>query len=151
MEISEAADDLKITVKRRTWFLGMATPVKIQFNGRLIGTVDSFKEKEMDILAKKGQLVCTSPMDRESKINVQAGDRVLIKDTLFSRTANILIAVWTILVISNLIYTSLPDTNPEGLFPESGLIVLSVYLILCTGSYFSRQYKIVIDDRDEKE
>lgn len=73
MEISEAADDLKITVKRRTWFLGMATPVKIQFNGRLIGTVDSFNEKEMDILAKKGQLICTSSMDRESKMNIQAG------------------------------------------------------------------------------
>lgn len=146
METIKDDDNLKITVKRRTWFIGSFTPVKIQFNGRLIGTVNSFKETEMNILAKKGQLMCTSPMDRESKLNVQAGDRILIKDTLFSRTANILIAVWTILVISNLIYTSLPDTNPEGLFPESGLIVLSVYLILCTGSYFSRQYKIVIND-----
>ena len=146
METIKDHDNLKITVKRRTWFIGSFTPVKIQFNGRLIGTVNSFKETEMNILAKKGQLMCTSPMDRESKLNVQAGDRILIKDTLFSRTANILIAVWTILVISNLIYTSLPDTNPEGLFPESGLIVLSVYLILCTGSYFSRQYKIVIND-----
>lgn len=146
METIKDDDNLKITVKRRTWFIGNFTPVKIQFNGRLIGTVNSFKETEMNILAKKGQLMCTSPMDRESKLNVQAGDRILIKDTLFSRTANILIAVWTILVISNLIYTSLPDTKPEGLFPESGLIVLSVYLILCTGSYFSRQYKIVIND-----
>ncbi|WP_026859675.1 hypothetical protein [Jeotgalicoccus psychrophilus] len=146
METIKDDDNLKITVKRRTWFIGSFTPVKIQFNGRLIGTVNSFKETEMNILAKKGQLMCTSPMDRESKLNVQAGDRILIKDTLFSRTANILIAVWTILVISNLIYTSLPDTKPEGLFPESGLIVLSVYLILCTGSYFSRQYKIVIND-----
>lgn len=138
METIKDDDNLKITVKRRTWFIGSFTPVKIQFNGRLIGTVNSFKETEMNILAKKGQLMCTSPMDRESKLNVQAGDRILIKDTLFSRTANILIAVWTILVISNLIYTSLPDTKTEGLFPESGLIVLSVYLILCTGSYFSR-------------
>ena len=146
METIKDDDNLKITIKRRTWFIGSFTPVKIQFNGRLIGTVNSFKETEMNILAKKGQLMCTSPMDRESKLNVQAGDRILIKDTLFSRTANILIAVWTILVISNLIYTSLPDTNPEGLFRESGLIVLSVYLILCTGSYFSRQYKIVIND-----
>ena len=146
METIKDDDNMKITVKRRTWFIGSFTPVKIQFNGRLIGTVNSFKETEMNILAKKGQLMCTSPMDRESKLNVQAGDRILIKDTLFSRTANILIAVWTILVISNLIYTSLPDTKPEGLFPESGLIVLSVYLILCTGSYFSRQYKIVIND-----
>lgn len=146
METIKDDDNLKITVKRRTWFIGSFTPVKIQFNGRLIGTVNLFKETEMNILAKKGQLMCTSPMDRESKLNVQAGDRILIKDTLFSRTANILIAVWTILVISNLIYTSLPDTKPEGLFPESGLIVLSVYLILCTGSYFSRQYKIVIND-----
>lgn len=36
----EAADDLKITVKRRTWYIGSSIPVKIQFNGRLIGTVD---------------------------------------------------------------------------------------------------------------
>lgn len=50
----ENTDDLNITVKRRTWFLGMTTPVKIQFNGRLIGTVESFKEKEMYILAEKG-------------------------------------------------------------------------------------------------
>ena len=149
METIKDDGNLKITVKRRTWFIGSFTPVKIQFNGRLIGTVNSFKETEMNILAKKGQLMCTSPMDRESKLNVQAGDRILIKDTLFSRTANILIAVWTILVISNLIYTSLPDTNPEGLFPESGLIVLSVYLILCTGSYFSRQYKIVLEDGEK--
>lgn len=68
------------------------------------------------------------------------GDRVLIKDTLFSITANILIAVWTILVNSNFIYTSLPAASPEGLFLVSGLIVLSVYLFLCTGTYFSRQY-----------
>ena len=151
MEAAETSDELKISVKRRTWFLGSFTPVKIQFNGRLIGTVDSFEETEMNILAKKGQLMCTSPMERESKLIVQAGDRVLIRDTLFSRTANILIAVWTILVISNLIYTSLPGTNPEGLYPESGLIVLSVYLILCTGLYFSRQYKIVIDDKGKKD
>lgn len=148
MEIIKDADNLKITVKRRTWFLGSFTPVKIQFNGRLIGTVNSFEETEIEY-------TCTErPADvhiSDGQRSQAEGDRVLIKDTLFSRTANILIAVWTILVISNLIYTSFPDANPEGLFPESGLIVLSVYLILCTGSYFSRQYKIVIDGRNKKE
>lgn len=139
----EDAEDLKITVKRRTWFLGMGTPVKIQFNGRLIGTVKSFREKEMNILAKNGQLICTSPMDRESRLNVQAGDRVLIRDTLFNRVANILIAAWTMVFIFNYIYTSLPNIESKGLFPESGIIVLIVYLILCTGTYFSRQYKLI--------
>ena len=138
----EDTEDLKITVKRRTWLLGMATPVKIQFNGRLIGTVQSFKEKEMNILAKKGQLICTSPMDKESKLNVQTGDHVLIRDTLFSRIANLLIVVFTVLVITNYVYTSLPNNPPEGLVPMSRLNILIGYLFLGIGSYFSRQYKL---------
>lgn len=143
METAGISDDLKITVKRRTWFLGMGTPVKIQFNNRLIGTVDSFQEEEMEILAEKGQLICTSPMDRDSRLNVQAGDRVMIRDTLFNRVANILIAAWTMVFIFNYIYTSLPNIESKGLFPESGIIVFIVYLILCTGTYFSRQYKLI--------
>lgn len=138
----EDTEDLKITVKRRTWLLGMATPVKIQFNGRLLGTVQSFKEKEMNILAKKGQLICTSPMDKESKLNVQTGDHVLIKDTLFSRIANLLIVVFTVLVITNYVYKSLPNNPPEGLVPMSRLNILIGCLFLGIGSYFSRQYKL---------
>ena len=143
MKTAGTSDDLKITVKRQTWFLGMTTPVKIQFNNRLIGTVDSFQKEEMKILAEKGQLICTSPMDKESRLNVQAGDRVIIRDTLFNRVANILLAVWTMIVIFNYIYTSLPNIESKGLFPESGIIVFTVYLIVCAGSYFSRQYKLI--------
>lgn len=90
MEIIKDADNLKITVKRRTWFLGSFTPVKIQFNGRLIGTVNSFEETEIEY-------TCTErPADvhiSDGQRSQAEGDRVLIKDTLFSRTANILIAV----------------------------------------------------------
>lgn len=142
----EAADDLKITVKRRTWYIGSSTPVKIQFNGRLIGTVDSFEETEMNILAKKGQLVCTSPMERESKLSVQAGDRVLIKDTLFNRIANILLIVFTLILIINFTYGLLLNTNTGGLIPMSRLTVIGVYLFISVGIYFSRGYRIVIDN-----
>ena len=97
----------------------------------------------MNILAKKGQLICTSPMDKESKLNVQTGDHVLIKDTLFSRIANLLIVVFTVLVITNYVYKSLPNNPPEGLVLMSRLNVLIGYLFLGIGSYFSRQYKLV--------
>ncbi|MEY8559998.1 hypothetical protein AALF85_04805 [Jeotgalicoccus halotolerans] len=143
----ENTDDLSIAVKRRTWFLGMTRPVKLQFNGRLIGTVESFKEKEMYIPAEKGQLICTSPLERESKLNVKSGDEVLIKDTLFNKTANILLAVWTVIFLSNLIVSALSGSNTEPFIPVNGLVILIIYLVLCTVSYFSRQYKIVIEPK----
>lgn len=151
MGTEEEMDNFKITVKRRTWFLGMGTPVKIQFNGRLIGTVKSFKEKQMDIPAEKGQLICTSPLERESKLNVKSGDEVLIKDTLFNKTANILLAVWTIIILSNLIVSAVSGSNTEPFLPVNGLVILIIYLVLCTFSYFSRQYEIVVENPDESK
>ncbi|CAM4146231.1 hypothetical protein JEHA107958_01045 [Jeotgalicoccus halotolerans] len=121
----ENTDDLSITVKRRTWFLRMTTPVKIQFNGRLIGTVESFKEKEM-----------------ESKANIKAGDSILIKDTLFGKTANILLAVWTVIFLSNPIVSALSDPNTEPFIPVTGLVILIIYLVICTVSIFCGNIKL---------
>lgn len=86
-------------------------------------------------------------MERESKANVKAGDSILIKDTLFSKTANILLAVWTVIFLSNLIVSALSDPNTEAFIPVNGLVILIIYLVLCTVSYFSRQYKIVIEPK----
>lgn len=151
MGTEEEMKNLKITVKRRTCFLGMGTPVKIQFNGRLIGTVKSFKEKQMDIPAEKGQLICTSPLERESKLNVKSGDKVLIKDTLLNKTANILLAVWTVIFLSNLIVSAVFGSNTEPFLPVNGLVILIIYLVLCTVSYFSRQYEIVVENPEKRK
>lgn len=47
-------ETMKITVKRKTWFLGRMMPITLYFHNKDIGKVSASEEKEMKIPIEKG-------------------------------------------------------------------------------------------------
>ncbi|TVT27790.1 hypothetical protein FO441_08780 [Salinicoccus cyprini] len=75
---------MEITVKRRTWLLGLLNSLRLEFNGEKIGNIHFFQNKTIEIPEKEGRLKYVQILDHNDEIHVKDGDIIIIKENLIS-------------------------------------------------------------------
>lgn len=139
---------MKITVKRRTWFLGWLMPISIKFNGETIGSVGGYHTKEFDIPRESGILTYEQPLDKTDRVRVEEGDTIYVRETVLSKVGNVLFLSLFIFIISFNINTLI-----TGEFFESqtiGIITMIVFILfigVTITSLFFNSYKFVIENQ----
>lgn len=139
---------MEITVKRRTWFLGIFMPVSLEFNGKKVATLTGTQKKGIPISATEGRLKYIQPFDRSDQINVKDGDVIILKETVLNKIVNIFFILTFILMITiniNVLFTGF-------YFESKGLGILAIilfiaFIVLAIISLFFSSYKFVIENQ----
>lgn len=143
---------MEITVKRRTWFLGCLMPIDINFNRKTIGSVGGFHTRTMEIPEESGTLTYNQPLDRTDRIEVKAGDVVLVKETALSKILNIFVLITMLSAISYNINTLVTGYPYESqVLGTVGTIMLIMFVTVFIISLFFNSYKFVIENNSSKE
>lgn len=141
---------MKITIRRRTWFIGIIMPVKIYFNGERLTSILGAQEKVVRIPSAEGYLKYSQPLDRSMGIHVKEGDIVAIKETRLNKIANILFlfSVIYLLAMNNHIFRAgAPNFNEFSTI--IGLVLIIALLLVSIISLFFNSYRLVIEDKDD--
>ncbi|WP_026859862.1 hypothetical protein [Jeotgalicoccus psychrophilus] len=138
---------MEITVKRRTWLLGIFMPVSLEFNGKTVASLYVYQEKTVPITAETGRLKYTQPLDRSHQIQVKDGDTVTLKETKLGLISNIIFMITVIyyIVMGQEIFESgfLNNINTVSVI---AFILLLILVILGVLTLFFNQYKFVIEN-----
>lgn len=139
---------MEITVKRRTWPLGIFVSVSLEFNNDRVASLTGTQKKVIPISESEGQLKYIQPFDRSDQIHVKDGDVITLKETLLSKIVNILFIMTFIFMITfnlNELYTGF-DYGFEG-YGTLGIILFIALIVLAVVSFFFNSYKFVIENR----
>lgn len=131
-------EKMKITVKRKTWFLGRMIPVTLYFHNMEIGKVSASEEKEMKIPAKEGILKYKRFLEKGNQISVENGDYIILKDTLMNKIVNIIFLVWFIIIMTNIFFI-----ENEEIMQKISLIFLVGFIIILISSVFISSHKFI--------
>ncbi|GAB3058812.1 hypothetical protein ACFOU0_04455 [Salinicoccus sesuvii] len=141
---------MEITVKRRTWWLGILMPLKLEFNGEVVAKIHAFENKTIQIPQEAGRLKYSQPLDHSHQIYIKDGDTVIIKETLLNKIGNIIfLAMIAFLLFSNTYFPyqeSLFYVNIGGALVPTIVILL---LIVALVSVFFSSYVLVIENADD--
>ncbi|MFC3418732.1 hypothetical protein ACFOLA_04480 [Salinicoccus hispanicus] len=138
---------MEITVKRRTWFLGILMPLKLAFNGEKITNIHAFQDKTIQIPEEAGRLKYSQPFDLSDQIYVKDGDTVIIKETSLNKIANIVfLATMAFFLFSN----NYTPYRESAFYAEMGGALLPTILIplgvIALGTIFFSSHKLVTED-----
>ena len=138
---------MEITVKRRTWLLGWLMPIDIKFNRKTIGSVGGNQTKSLEISEETGTLTYDVPLIRTDKIQVEADDVILIKETVLGKILNIIFFTTILFFILNSVNTYITGYPYESnIFRILGIGLIIVLIGGAVISLFFNSYKFVIED-----
>ena len=138
---------MKITVKRRTWFLEILTPVHLNFNGKEVASLVGRQDEVIQIPKEEGYLKYNRFLDRSAGVHVKAGDVVKIKETALNKIVNILFLstfIYLLAMSSHVLRTGYPNFNEFSTI--LGTILISALLLLIVISYFFSSYRLVVEN-----
>lgn len=139
---------MEITVKRRTWFIGLLMPLKLNFNGKDVASIIVFEEKVIPLTEKEGYLKYRQPLDRSSGIHVKDGDVIKIEETNLSKLLNILFLITAIYMITMRSHIFRAGAiHLDELASTIGLVLVVSLVILSMISFFFNSYKLVVENR----
>ncbi len=131
-------ETMKITVKRKTWFLGRMMPITLYFHNKDIGKVSASEEKEMKIPVENGILKYKIFLEKGNQINVENGDYIILKDTLMNKIANFIFLAWFIILLTNIFFI-----ENEEMMKNTSLTFLVGFIIISVISIFIGSHKFI--------
>ena len=141
---------MEITVKRRTWLLGILMSVSLKFNGETVASLSGFQEKTISIHEPEGQLEYVQPMDRSHQVRVKDGDIITLEETPLNKTLNILFfatLLYNIFANSYVLYTgTFFDHRLSGMLAIASFIVFIAVGVI---SLFFNSYRLVVENKSE--
>lgn len=129
---------MKITVKRKTGFLGMVVPINLYFNDEYIGKISDFEEREIEILGTEGILKYKKFLEKGNEIGVENEDYIIMKDTLTNKVSNIIFLSWFIMLMANIFFF-----ENDNLIEKFGLIFLAGFIIILISMIFQSSHKFI--------
>lgn len=104
-------DNVSITIKRNTGWLGVASKIQIKLNGKRVGSIKAKQQIELEIPEGQSNLQVTQFINKSKQILVKDGDVIEITSTAFYRKMDSLslpigfiMGVILIFLIQELIY-----------------------------------------------
>ena len=135
---------MEIYVKRRTWYLGWLSALKLKFNGVKIGTIQGKTTHTFSISESTGTLSYHALFDRSRKISIKDGDTVLIKETILSKMINILFLTTILSFLMFNFYSFITGVYVETPFIRYTLITLGISLtVVFVISLFSQTLSLL--------
>lgn len=128
---------MKITVKRKTWFLGFLASLTLYFGKKYLGKISNFEEKVIEIPEEKGVLKYKIFLGKGNQVNIENGDYIIIKDTLINKFTNIIFLIWFIILMTDIFVDSV------NLVREFSFIFLAAFIIILIISIFKSSYKFI--------
>lgn len=125
-------ENMTITVKRKTGWLGMGVSLMIKINGEKTAKIGYGEMLEVAIPDKSAQLKVSQSGARSNEIEVRNGDTVEITTSKSSYV------IWLLLVIAPALL---------HIFTDSLIIFIVAFILLAIGIFLVNHFKLSISNR----
>lgn len=120
---------MNITILRKTGIIGSAASLHIKINGEKVGTINLDEQIKVDLPTVPARIQVARFGAKSNFLNVEVGDRVVIKQKKWSYIVRILAPI----LASSLFITDHPTLKS---------IFLTSLIVLFVGSFFLQEFRI---------